>query len=489
MASGFLNIGHGFAGESQFIVVDWVRSTAQGTPVPGAVTGTGLGAQDGTIQTQVFYPAPHVNEALQITELPEVWFLIRFWRSTDGISKDALLLELAGNARTGAVYPITRYEYVVDRGNGEPDVWDDPVSGTIELRDTRLAGANYWVEERGTGSFITGEIVDRTDVGGGFDLAIDGKTFDAGGVYVVYVITRIDLPGDDSGIDFGSEDILILTSDQDYDPITMNGKTLLSDFPGTVGILTMPNLLLLSNGKFTLDTNFGDQRNVILQLDVGDTVRFNGDDVNSIILGQNESIDFVIKNNVLYAIRPKTNHGKLGTFQYSYNLLPNTLPVDGSLLAHADYPRVEELLDSLPAGTVVNETTWQTSIVESDGVTVYPNKGKWMSDGINFRTPDLRNQTLKVLASMIAGTVAGTYDHQRLLDHYHAIASSLDDGGSPYLSEVHSTGGNLGYDLNGSSAEPLVFRTGVPRGHSTGSAIGNASNKVNSNLFYLLIQI
>lgn len=150
---------------------------------------------------------------------------------------------------------------------------------------------------------------------------------------------------------------------------------------------------------------------------------------------------------------------------------------------------MQEIIDSLPAGGAVNETTWQTSSVEADGQTVYANKGKWMSEGANFRTPDLRNQTLKVLASMIAGTVAGTYEHQRLLDHYHAIASTTDNGGSPYLSGAHSTGGNLGYDLNGSSVDPLEFRTGTPRGHTSGSEIGNAAQRVNSTLLYLLIQI
>lgn len=495
MAQGFLNISHNFAGESQFIVVEWVRSTAQGAPVPGSVTGTGLGVQDGTTQTQVFYPTPHINEQLQVTQLPEVWFLVRFWRSADGVSKDALLLELAGNARTGALYPITRYEYVVDRGydNTAPvvteGVWSDPVQDDTGIRDTRLLDQTYWVQERGTGDLLAAEINDRSDLGGGFDFVEAGKVMNSGGVYIVTAINRIDLAGDDSGAPSSDDDIFILTSDQDYAPLTMAGKTLVADFPGTVGTLTLPNLLLLSNGKFTLDTNLGSQRNVVLQLDAGDTVRFMGEDVNKIILGQSESIDFVIKDNVLYALKPNTNHQNLGVVKYAYKLLLNTLPQDGSLLLHADYPRVQELLDSLPAGEVVNETTWQTSSVEADGVTVYANKGKWMSEGANFRTPDLRNQTLKVLATMIAGTVAGTYEHQRLLDHYHAISSGTDNGGSPYLSSGHLTGGNAGYDLAGSSVEPLEFRTGVPRGHTSGSAVGDAAQKVNSTLLYLLICI
>lgn len=485
---GFLNISHNFAGESQFIVVDWVRSNAQGTPVPGLVTGTNLGAQDGTVQTQVFYPAAHSNEQLQITELPEMWFLVRFWRSVDGVSKDVLLLELAGNARTGAVYPITRYEYVVDRGSSDPGVWSDPVSGTIELRDTRLLDQNYWVEERGTGSFITGEIVDRSDAGGGFDLAVDDKTFNEGGVYVVYVIAKVDLPGDDSGLT-SDEDILILDADQDYDQITMAGKILLSDFPGDVGILTMPNLALLADQKFTLDTNFGAQRNVVVQLDTGDTVRFMGAEVNKIVLGQNESVDFVIKNNVLYAVRTNTGHENLSKVVWGYKQLPNTLFADGVSLLLANYPRVEELIDSLPASSVVDQTTWDTT-QSIDGQTVFVNRGKWMRDGLNFRTPDLRDRMLKALTVVDGSVASGRYEHQKLLDHGHGIASNNDNGGSPNMSGAHSTGGNLGYDLNGSSGPVNEFRSGGAVALATGTAVGDSTNqKVNNIGLYPLICI
>lgn len=488
MASGFLNISHNFAGESQFIVIDWVKSTAQGTPVPGIVTGTGLGVQDGTAQTQVYYPSPHVNEQLQVTELPEVWFLVRFWRSTDGIAKDVLLLELAGNARTGALYPITRYEYVVDRGydNTAPvvtdGVWSDPVQDDTGLRDTRLLDKTYWVQERGTGDLLAAEILDRSDLGGGFDFVDAGKVMNSGAVYIVYVITQIDLFGDDSGapsLDDGG--ILILTTDQDYDPLTMAGKTLLADWPGTVGTLTLPNLALLSDGKFTLDTNLGSQRNVVLQLDTGDTVRFRGEDVNSIILGEAESMDFVIKDNVLYALRPNTNHFRLGQRIWADMVLLNTLPCDGVSRLLTDYPRAEQLLDALPAGATVNDTVWNTSQEEPDGQTSYPNNGKWMREGLNFRPPDMRSKSVKAIAATDGSIVSGGYDHQQLASHYHFIAND-QDGGTPYLSTNHSTGGNLGYGFNGSSTVPDKYRTGD-------SNIGGSTNKVNSTVLFPLICI
>lgn len=432
MAQGFLNISHNFAGESQFIVVEWVRSTAQGTPVPGSVTGTGLGAQDGTAQTQVFYPSPHINEQLQVTQLPEVWFLVRFWRSADGISKDALLLELAGNARTGATYPITRYEYVVNRGynNTTPvvteGVWSDPVQDDTGIRDTRLLDQTYWVQERGTGDLLTEEINDRSDLGGGFDFVEASKVMESGGVYIVTVINRIDLAGDDSSALSGSDDIIIITSDQDYNPLTMAGKTLLFNFPGVVGTLTLSNLLLLSDGKFTGDTSLGSQRNVVIQLDTGDTVRFMGEDVNKIILGESESIEFVIKDNVLYALKANTNHENLGAVKYAYKLLRNTLPGDGVSRVLADYLRVEQLLNALPVTSVVDDTTWNTSSIAADGQTVYLNKGKWMRDGANFRPPLLE---LKVVKGVSQATISGRYEHQEIMAHDHDLRGSFSYGG------------------------------------------------------------
>lgn len=487
MAIGFLNISHNFAGETQFIICEWVKSTAQGTPVVGHVTGTGLGAQNDTDATEVFYPAPHSNRQLQVINLPEVWHLVRFWRSSDGVSKDVLLLELAGNARTGATYPITRYEYVVDRGQSDPGVWADPVQDDTGIGDTRLAGQTYWVEERGTGSLLTTEIVDRP--AGGFDFAEVGKVMNSGGVYVVYAITRIDLTGDDSGVVGGDEGaVFILSTDQDYNPVTMGGRTLISNFATTIGTLTMPNLLLVADSRFILQTHGGSQRNVVIQFDAGDTIRFMGADVNKLILGGSEEIEILIKDNVAYVLAHSTNHNRLGQVLWSYKNLINTLLADGSLLVLADYPRVQELMNSLPASSVVSEVTWQTSSTE-DGQTVYANKGKWMSDGTNFRTPDLRGRMFKALSALDGSVASGRYEHQKVLQHNHFISGGTDndDVNKTYLAEAHSTGGNAGYDLYGSSVAPIQYRTGDPRVNNAASV--NTEQKINNIGLYPLICI
>lgn len=470
MPVGFLNISHNFAGELNFIIVEWVKSTAQGTPVIGHVTGTGLGAQNDTDQTEVFYPAAHVNEQLQIINLPEQWMLVRFWRSSDGVAKDVLLLQIAGNARTGATYPISRYEYRVNRGQGEPGVWSDPVQDDQGLRDTRLVDQIYWVEKRGMGSYIEGELTDRSDVGGGFDFVDVTEFMESGQTYVVYVITRIDASGDDSGLpDSDNSDIFILNSNQDYVPLTMAGKTLISNFPTTVGILTIPNLAIVADGKFILQTHTGMQRNVVIQFDAGDIIEFRKDTFNKLILGEGEEIEILIKNNAAYVLAHSTGHERLGEETNSYKLGLNRLPGDGGARVLADYPRVEELLDSLPATSVVNDVTWNTSSVAADGQTVYPNRGKWMRDGANFRPPLLED---KVIKGVSQATVTGRYEHQEMMAHEHFMASTTDSGGVPYMSISHSTGGNLGYSLNGSNVAPTQLKTGP------GGGVNNIVNNI-----------
>lgn len=433
MPNGFLNLSHNFAGESQFIVAEWVKSTAQGTPVVGHVTGApGLGAQNDTDQTQVFYPAPHVNEQLQIINLPEDWMLVRFWRSSDGTAKDVLLLELAGNARTGAVYPITRYEYVVDRGynNTTPvvteGVWSDPVTNDTGIRDTRLLDKTYWVQERGTGDLLAAEITDRSDAGGGFDFVELLKVMNSGAVYIVYVLERIEANGDDSGISASNDDVYILNSNEDYDPVTMGGRTIIADFATTIGTLTIPNLAIVADSRFKIQTHTGTQRNLVIQLDVGDTVNFRKQAVNKIIMGEAEELEFLIKDNVMYCLSPSPNHDQLGKQIFAYMVLLNTLPGDGVSRVLADFPRVEELLDALPVTSVVNDTVWNTSSVAADGQTVYVNKGKWMRDGANFRPPLIEGYVIKGVSQ---ATVSGRREHQELMAHDHDLRGSFSYGG------------------------------------------------------------
>lgn len=461
MALGSLNVTHNFTGETGYIIAVLVKSTAPLTEIE-----------------RVVYPAPHSQQTHLFEGLQPVWHLIRFWRSSDGVALDEEILTLAGNARSGAIYSVTRYEYVVDRGESDPGVWADPVQDDTGLRDTRLYNNVYWVEERGTGSLLTTEIIDRTDLGGGFDFVDANKKMESGGVYVVTVVERVDISGDSDSGSFIGEGVFILDEDQDYSNNLHSGKVLIADFSTTVGTLTIQNLLLVPDGEFTLQTHGGLQRNVVIQLDAGDTVNFRKQAVNKIILGEGEQIKIMFLDNVMYVLDPVTNHFRLGQRIWADFILQNTIAADGGLRVLADYPRADELIDLLLAGEVVNETTWQTSQV-IDGITTYPNKGKWMREGLNFRPPDMRSMTIKGLSATDGTVTGGRYENQATLAHYHFIAND-QDGGTPYLSTNHSTGGNLGYGFNGSNTVPDKYRT---------SSVGGSQNIVNNIGQYPLICI
>ena len=481
MPFGFLNISHNFAGNPDFVIVEWVRSTAQGVPVVGHVTGTGLvGGQNDTDQTQVYYPAPHVNEQLQIIELPRVWFLVRFWQSSDGVAKDLLLLTIAGNAKTGATYPITRLEYVVDRGynNNFPvvteGVWSDPVQDDTGLRDTRLYNQNYWIEERGTASLLTSEYTDRSDAGGGFDFVDAFKVMNSGAVYVVYIIERVEAAGDDSGSGVSDDEIYILDTDQAFNPVTMATRTLIADGATTVLTLSFGPLSGIADSRFKLQTHGGAQRNVVLDLDAGDTVDFMGAAVNQIILGNGEEIEILIKGGVMYVLMHDTNHERLGQIIWAYKQLINSLKADGTLLALADYPRVAELINSLPAASVVSEVTWQTSFLFPDGQTGYPNKGKFMSDGTNFRTPDWRDRSAKAVPLVDGSWPGGTYQHDAVKGHDHEMRGGFGFG-------QYDGGGNTFWRIR-NTTDPFVADDIM-------ATTGDADNKVKSILLYPLICI
>lgn len=475
MPNGFLNISHNFAGESNFIIVEWVRSTAQATPVVGHVTGTNLGAQNDTDVTEVYYPAPHNNEQLQVINLAEVWHLVRFWRSADGVSKDILLLTIAGDAHTGATFPITRYEYVVNRNynNTFPivteGVWSDPVDGDVGIRDTRLLNQLFWVEERGTGSLLDAEITIRDDEGGGFDFNDPYKVMNDGGVYFIYALNRIDSGDEDSGVT-STDDIFILDSSQAFNPVTMANRTIIVDAATQVVTLTFAALAATTDTRNKIQTHSGSQRNAVIQLDAGDTVDFRKEAVNKIVLGEGEEIEILVKDGAMYVLDSDTNHENLGAVKWAYKQLLNALKADGSLLALANYPRVAELIDSLPASSVVNEVTWQTLTPQADGLNAYPNKGKWMSDGTNFRPPDLRYMTIKALTALDGSVAAGRYEHQVVPIHEH-YEGNVDPGAGSgdYLVTYRSTGGNLGYAFNSTDQVPNQFKTKLIGGSIQGA--------------------
>lgn len=382
MPAGRIEIKHNFTGLADFLIVRWFKSTAPASPASGLV--------DGSTVTQVVYPSPHGEKSLVITEIDPEFYTVRFYQSADGATPDAELpVPLSIDASQAAMNILTTYNYIVGRGEE-----GDPVDGDTGLRDARLLNKNYSVYERGTGPMIdpedpSAEWVDRSDDGGGFDWVTDGKVFNEGAVYTVVVQNQQDIPdGGGGGSDYN--DIVLIDADTTFDVATHAGKVLLAT-DGVIRTLTMPLLASLGDCKFRL-MHYGNQTNTVLQLGMGNTVAFRANSVNKIILGKGEWVECLIKNNVLYVTSWQTQHELLGSIRWLWEntVEQNTLVATdstGSQLNESDYARVTEILDTLPAGSIVSLASWSA------------NKGKWGRGSGKFIVPYLVDQFIRAVAT------------------------------------------------------------------------------------------
>lgn len=464
---GQLTISHNFAGETGFVIAVPRLSTAPLADVICTIDGV-------TGQTRIPYAAPHAQESLLIEDLLNRWYVVKFYRSADGTSLDEEILTLAGNALTGAVYPVKRYEYIVGRGDDSSELdemWADPVEDDKGIRDERLAGKFYWVEERGTGSLLTSEIVDRTDDGGGFDFADPDKQFWDGGVYIVVVVERAEGGADTGGSSTsGSDynDVVSIDTDTDYDPATMNAKLLLANWSATVGTLVIPNLSLIADSKFRLQTHGGTQRNVVIQLDIGDTLRFMGQGVNAIILGKAEEIEILFKSNVAYVSFYDGDYRRVGRRVFCDVEELNSILLDGTRVPATDYPRLDWWLDQIPGNRIVSELTWATVVV-IDGVNKTPWKGFFTREGGQIRVPDERNMSVRTLKTFDSTdgsdterhkNLPGGYQKDALGPHVHPITASnaTGFGGFGKVPGVNPSGTESGGDTEENTGAGIETR-------------------------------
>lgn len=375
MKQGRINLVHNFLGETNYVIITWQSTVAPLTEIGREV-----------------YPAPHSQEALLIEDLDPILHLVRAYRSTDGTTLNTQINELACDAGARSTYSSTTYEYIVDGGDSGVDpTWSDPASGQIELRDERLLNQSYAVFMRGLGQRRADEIADRSDDGGGFDLAVTDELFNTLDTIFVTVQNRVD--GVETGSGSGSSgevgDVIFIDTDQDFDPVTMAGKLVYADYASSVvGVLTFPNLSLIPDCNFKVATHGGLQKCLSLQLDAGDTVRFMSDDRNVIHLGKSEEVGIMIRNNVMYVLSDGTNYKRLGQRVWGDKLELNSLYRDGSTYDQDYYPRLMEFIDSLPGANVLSYGSWATD------------KGKFARDDIagTFKVPDDREMFVRAIA-------------------------------------------------------------------------------------------
>lgn len=463
-----LPINHNFFGETGFLICIPKKSTAPLADVSCIIDGVAA-------QTRKSYPAPHSQTSLLIEGLDAVWYIIHFYRSSDGTTLDEELLTVAGNALTGSVYQTTRYEYVVNRGynNTAPvatgsEVWADPVTDDHGIRDERLLNQLYFVSRRGVGDLLSSEIVDRSDVGGGLDFADLATTLNDGEVLFVTVVNRVDAPPNSGSSSSDYNEVVIVTGDIDFDPALHNAKILIANWAADIGILSIPNLSLLPDCKFKLTTHGGSQSFVGIQFDTGDTIEFRKSDLNVLWIGSGEQIEIVIKNNVAYALYPGGDYDRVGQRIWGDSLTElNAVKRDGTQYLQSAMPRLMQWIDEYGVATIT-ETLWASSVnvtlPNGSTVAVLPYKGFYARNDVagTIRVPDDRDRSIR-------GLFADTGDTKRVTQ---GAGGYQHDSVGPYIDTQGAHGTTDTVDTYTGGA--FKFKTFMqnPTGETTGRNIG-----------------
>lgn len=425
---GSLTYRHNFTGETGYVIAVPKKTTAPLADVICIIDGVAA-------QTRKAYTAPHSEVSLLIEGLDNVWYTLKFYRSSDGTTLDEEILTLAGNALRDSVYDTTRYEYVVNRGytnlspvNTGVQVWADPVTSDKGIRDGRLLNQVYFVNRRGVGDLLTAEITDRSDAGGGWDFADTSTTMEDAEVFFVTVVNRVDAPPVSGSGSTDYNNVVTLTADLNFDPSLHNARVLISNWSASIGKLTMPNLSLLPDCKFKLTTHGGTQSFVGIQFDVGDTVKFRKQNFNVLWLGSAEEIEIIIKSNIAYVAFYSGDYDKVGQRIWGDvvgGVTPelNVLKRDGTQFSQSAQPRLMQWIDTYAVATVT-ETQWasSTNVTLPDGTTiaVFPYKRFFARDDVSspkkIRVPNDLGMFMRAL-SVATGDVSretqgpGSYQH------------------------------------------------------------------------------
>lgn len=394
-------------GLTGFLIIRWVKASA-----PLAEVGRSAA-----------FPFDY-DDVYNITDLQPVVYIVQLWRSDDGVALDQLIKDWAIDASVYNEATISTTQYKVDRGWNNtapvatgPEVWADPVDTDTELTDERLDGATkdeLIVHEAGYGNLLDAEY--ELKPGGGIILQ-GGRTFNAD---TPWFITRSQIVANivttPAGTNTPFEGVSVLTADRDFyisDTDNLYNRLVIANWPGSVGVVTFPDLSLIPDGvHVTFNTHQGSQNYLRLQFDAGDTVKYLGQDVNVIDVAKGQKISLYFNAGVAYVTDEPANALKRGMIVADYD--GGRAAATGAYIAadeatgellEADYPGLYAWTAALPAGTVPLGTSAGQWSYDSGGG-VYPNKrfyGIQTTGTLKMRVPHLIGVSAKFGASAAAG--------------------------------------------------------------------------------------
>lgn len=290
-----------------------------------------------------------------------------------------------------------------------------------------VAGVDYWIERRGTGSLRDDEFQDNAPFG--FSL-LNGNTFNEEETFLLHFYARLSIqPANAAPSSSGGKwaDIIPITGN-----ITLgnNNKNCIHDIYCSTEDAPIITLDALANVPDMTPYKFinqrGTQYNAIIATpsgvqfifinDVGATAR------TQVILGKGESVEIVKKGSFYYVIDFDGDYRSVGLVVQGYVGCLNTLPAHGQEISRTKYPRITAIvLENLTTGNgVVSDLDWlantalQTNFSLGDGSTT-------------IRLPNLKDLFLRNLKD---GRNLGSFEDHEFEEHGHSIKSTNSGGSS-----------------------------------------------------------
>lgn len=358
----------------------------------------------------------------------------------------------------------------------EVDVTTGLVSATTAFEQDDLEGWDFDLERRGFGTMEPD--VDYTKDTKGFTLLGAGDEFQPNEKFVLRFSPKITTVSN-SGTSSTSKLWLTndtITADIDLDASDM-GTMFDIEGSGLSVVVTLPELASVVNNKLIFfNSDGGNHINAVLRCFAGDEIRFKGEDITDLILGQGEHVWLYPYGGMWKVAQADGGFDIVGQFFFSATndttLLKNALYCDGTELLRSSYPRLWAFIDSLPGAIVISNATWLT------GTT---NKYLFSSgDGsTTFRLPDLRGQFIRGTSGTRATL---TFEAEDLKAHFHGNGVA-DDLGTAFVY------GSITTDLPGSSTQGIQTDNSARTKQGKTQTVGGTSTRPDNVAMYIMIRI
>jgi hypothetical protein len=341
--------------------------------------------------------ASPVNQ--QFSNLASGTYIVRIYQSVDGTTLGTIQHDFWIDANSNQIL-FERIFFQVDGGGA-----NDPVDNATSYINSYLNGKTV------TGIFQEGyrylrPTIEYTDhAGGGFDLV--GATFSSGQVWSVeisYNIISTSVTNDET---FGG--IVSVPGNLTITSAHYN-KSLFCNASATTQTLSFPFLAGVPDGKgFVIVHDGGNQINVKVKAATGEVIRFNGTDVNYILLGKGEWVKIIKLGSKWFILEKQGQWGRVGERVGRDMIVDNSLLLDGSQYDGTVFLRLADYVASIPSAQIVSFPTFDTTAT-INGEVVFTKRGFFAVNGTLIKVPDMRNVSRRFIKN-VGGSDASRIDN------------------------------------------------------------------------------